>query len=82
MPEPETNNPDKKQLTNKKILAFALEFGFMIALPLAILAITGKWLAEKHHNMGFFYGGIVLALIISVVWFWKRITDIYNDFLN
>ncbi len=82
MPEPETNKPDNKQLTNKKILAFALEFGFMIAIPLVVLSFTGKWLAAKYNNIGFFYGGIVLALIISVVWFWKRITDIYNDFIK
>ncbi len=80
--EPTSKTQTQKQLTNKKILSFSLEFGFMIAIPLVVLALTGKWLAAKHHNEGFLYGGIVLALIISVAWFFKRIKDIYNDFLN
>ncbi|HEX3095949.1 MAG TPA: hypothetical protein VHQ20_02400 [Patescibacteria group bacterium] len=86
MPELETkkseNADQKKQLSNKKILAFSLEFGFMIVIPLVVFAFVGKWLSTAHHNKGFLYGGIVLALITSTVWFWKRITDIYNDYIN
>ncbi len=86
----ETNTPDQKPLTQnerkvmttRKTLVFSLEFGFMIALPLVIFAFTGKWLAHRYDNMGFFYGGLVLALLISTGWFWKRITDIYNDYIN
>ncbi len=80
--QPEDKKPNQKQLTNRKILAFSVEFGFMIALPLVIFAFTGKWLAEKYDNQIYFYGAIILALLTSFGWFWKRITDIYNDFLN
>lgn len=82
MTEPETNKPDKKQITFKKTLAFSVEFGFMIVLPLIVFAFAGKWLSQRYGNIGFFYGGIVLALITSVVWFYKRIMDIYNDYIN
>ncbi len=87
MPENNSGNQpksdqDKKQMTNKKILAFSLEFGFMIALPLLLFTFLGKYLAAKHYNQGFLYGGIVLALLTSFAWFWKRISDIYNDYLN
>lgn len=82
MNEPETNKSEKKQLTNKKIIAFSLEFGFMIVLPLVVFAFAGKWLSERYDNMAYFYGGIILALITSVLWFWKKINDIYNDFMN
>ena len=81
-PQHDDKKPNQKQLSNKKILALSVEFGFMIALPLLILALTGKWLAEKYNNPIYFYGGIILALLTSFVWFWKRITDIYNDFLK
>lgn len=90
MPESETKKPetksetniDKKQMTLKKTLAFSIEFGFMIVIPLIIFSLVGKWLAKEHNNIGFFYGGIVLALLTSIGWFWKRIMDIYNDFIK
>ena len=90
METPETNrsqnqaekSAEQTKLTNKKILAFSLEFGFMIALPLVIFAFAGKWLSDYYGNLAFFYGGIILALLTSFAWFWKRINDIYNDFIN
>ncbi len=72
----------KRVLTNRKIIAFSLEFGFMIVLPLVIFAFAGKWLAAYYNNQAFFYGGLILALLTSFAWFWKRINDIYNDFIN
>jgi hypothetical protein len=79
-------NPDskseQKKLTHSKIISFSLEFGFMIVLPLVIFVSLGKLLSAHYHNQGFLYGGVVLALITSVLWFWKRITDIYKDFIN
>ena len=72
--------PDKKQMSFKKSLMFSLEFGFMIALPLAIFAFAGDKLADHYGNRLFLFAGLILALVISCVWFYVRINDIYNDF--
>ena len=72
----------KKAMTNRKIPAFSIEFGFMIIIPLLIFALGGKWLSGRYDNMLFLYGGIILALLVSIAWFYKRINDIYNDFIN
>ena len=77
MPEIE---PNKKQMTFRKTLMFSLEFGFMIALPLVIFAFAGNKLADRYGNKGFLFGGLILALLTSCIWFYKRINDIYNDF--
>lgn len=80
MTNQESKSEHKKQMTFKKTLMFSLEFGFMIVLPLAIFAFLGNKLADKYHNRLFLFGGLILALITSCVWFYKRINDIYNDF--
>jgi hypothetical protein len=82
MQDPEIEKADKKQMTFKKSLAFSIEFGFMIIIPLLIFSFGGKWLSQRYDNIGFFYGGIVLALLTSIIWFYKRINDIYNDFIK
>ena len=79
MPNPESEN---KTMNNRQVLAFALQFGFMIIIPLVILGLGGKWLSQEYNNQIFLYGGIVLAFIISVSWILKKIKDIYTDFIK
>lgn len=73
---------DKKQMTFKKTLMFSLEFGFMIVLPLAIFAFAGNKLAQHYGNRAFLFGGLILALLTSCIWMFKRINDIYKDFIK
>lgn len=75
-------DPNKKQMTMRKTLLFSLEFGFMIAVPLVVFAFIGSKLASHYDNRGFLFAGLVLALLTSCIWFYKRINDIYNDFLK
>lgn len=86
MPESETENSshkeEKKQITFRKTLMFSLEFGFMIVIPLVILAYAGNWLAEHYNNRAYLFGGLILALLISTGWMYKRINDLYNDFIK
>ena len=80
-----TENHDSEkasQLTTMKTLSFAIQFGFMIAIPLLVLAFIGKWLSAKYGNEAFLYAGLVLALITSTAWFYKRITTLYKDFID
>lgn len=71
-----------KQITTVKTLSFAIQFGFMIVIPLLVLAFTGKWLSARYDNPIYLYAGLILALLISTVWFYKRISDLYKDFID
>jgi hypothetical protein len=83
MPENHSNqNPDKKQITLSKTLAFTIEFGFIIVIPLLIFGFGGKWLSTRYNNPIFLYAGLLLALFISTAWFYKIIRNIYKDFLE
>lgn len=91
MPDPEIKKPEnqtdskkneKQEMGKKIMLAFTLEFGLMIVIPLLILGLGGKWLTQKYDNPAFLYGGVVLAVIISTAWAIKKINDIYNDFIK
>lgn len=82
----EDNKPQKteksKQITLMKSLSFAIQFGFMIVIPLLVFAYAGKWLSVHFHNQIFFYAGLILALLTSTAWFYKRISDLYKDFID
>ena len=76
------NKPKASELTTMKTLSFAIQFGFMIAIPLLGFIFIGKWLSAKYDNEAFLYGGLVLALLTSTAWFYKRITALHKDFID
>lgn len=82
MTDPETNKENQKQVTFRKTLAFSVEFGFVIVLPLIIFGYGGNLLAEHYNNRIFLYAGLILALLTSIIWLYKRINDIYKAFIN
>lgn len=82
MADTENNKPNKKQLTLMNGLSFAIQFGFIIVIPLLVFSFAGKWLAARYNNQIFFYGGLILALLTSVIWVYKRISDLYKDFIE
>lgn len=68
--------------TNFKALSFSIQFGLMIVIPLVVFALAGKWLAGKYENEGYYYGGLVLAILTSAIWFYRKINDLYKDFVH
>lgn len=85
----ETNKPTEeeakqkaKQITTMKSLSFAIQFGFMIVVPLLVFAFAGKWLSARYHNQIYLYIGLILALLTSTAWFYKKISDLYKDFIE
>ncbi len=54
------------------VLGVAFEMGFIIALPIVVLAAAGKWLDVRYHTQAWVYVGIVLALASSVTWLFQR----------
>lgn len=76
------NSTEENPLTTAKTLAIALEFGFIIAIPLLVLTFGGKWLASHYDNQLFLYGGIVLAIVFSTVFLTLRIYKIYKELIK
>ena len=71
-----------KKITTAKALSFTFQFGLMIILPLLVFAFIGKWLAGKYDNQIYYYGSFVVAISVSTVWFYRKINDLYEDFID
>ncbi|MBI4652746.1 AtpZ/AtpI family protein [Candidatus Kuenenbacteria bacterium] len=55
------------------MLSLAWELGYLIALPLVIFALTGRFLDKYFHTSPWlFLFGILLAIIISVCIVYKK----------
>jgi hypothetical protein len=70
------------KLTMMKATNIAFEFGFMIALPLIGFGYLGKYLDAKWGTNFLMLVGIILALVSSSVWFFKRVRAIAKDLNN
>ena len=69
-------------MTTMKALSFSLQFGLMIVIPLVVFALLGKWLAGRYDNKAYYYLALLLAIITSAIWFYKKINDLYKDFID
>jgi hypothetical protein len=78
-----TKEPDhkdaNKQVTMMKTVGFAMEFGFIIALPLIAFLFLGKYFDNKYQKEYFSLIGILLALTLSTTWLYRKIRNILND---
>ncbi len=75
-------NNKKSALTTSKTLVIALEFGFIIAIPLLALTTLGKWLANQYDNQLFLFVGIVLAIVFSTLFLSLRVYKIYKELID
>ena len=73
--QPKANNV----LTNTKILSFATEFGFIIAIPLLTFIFLGKCLNKRYDQTFFTIIGVLLALTVSTIWLYKKIKDLKDE---
>ena len=80
-PNPETQDQKEqiKRLTGFKALSFAVEFGFIIAIPLLAFGFLGKWLDHHYNHHFFMFIGIILALVTSGLWFYRSIKSLMKD---
>lgn len=61
---------NKQRSANFSALAMAGQLGFIIALPLVLLALLGRWLDQRYNASPLFLLlGVLLALVVTVVWF-------------
>ena len=71
---------NKPENLNKKwaLVSLASELGFIIAIPLILLGLAGKWLdAKLHHETKWFaLLGILLAIVITTIWLTKKVKSL------
>jgi pheromone shutdown protein TraB len=82
MTENQGNQPKKPTINYAKesgqILGVAFELGFLIALPIVILALGGKRLDLKYHTHYFVYLGILTAIVVTCLLIYKRFSALLN----
>ena len=66
--------PTKDAFTKWSLINLSVEFGFIIAIPLVIFALAGKFLDHKFNTFPWLtLAGIVLAITSTTIWMTKRI---------
>lgn len=69
--------PKPYTFTMQRMVGFATEFGFIIALPVVVFGLGGRWVDGRTHHENFFtILGILLALTMSTVFLGRRINHI------
>ncbi|QQS23402.1 hypothetical protein IPM19_02475 [bacterium] len=76
------DNNEKKPAYSARTLAIAVEFGFIIAIPLAGTTLLGKWLSVKYDQPFYLYGAIIVAIILSSTILTVRIKKIYDEIIK
>ncbi|MEZ4180447.1 MAG: hypothetical protein R3B41_02985 [Candidatus Doudnabacteria bacterium] len=67
------------ELTFKKSLYITFDFFTIIAIPLIIFGLTGKWLSNKYDNKLYIILGLICALSVTVTWFYIKIFALYKE---
>ncbi len=64
-------------------LNLAWELGYVIALPLVILALLGRWLDRRWGSSPLMIlVGVVTAFIITSIWLSTKIKEVTNELKN
>ncbi|OGE83238.1 MAG: hypothetical protein A3B10_01105 [Candidatus Doudnabacteria bacterium RIFCSPLOWO2_01_FULL_44_21] len=73
--EPDPNKTEEPKLDRSAIISLSFELGYIIALPLVILGLVGKWLDGKMGNEFPYLTivGILLAITTTTFWLIKRL---------
>ena len=71
----ETQKEKKTTLNKWELVGFAWELGYIIALPILVLALGGKWLDNRygHEFPWVTLIGIALAITTTTLWLTRRL---------
>lgn len=70
--------PQRKALW--QALNMAWELGYMIAVPLVIFALVGRWADGRFHTKPWlFLGGVILAIMSTSLLLVRKFTRIIRD---
>lgn len=74
---PETETNKKKPLDKWELVGFAWELGYIIALPIIIFGLLGKWIDERlgHEVAWVTLIAIVLAITATTFWLIKKLKN-------
>ena len=75
------SNPKQQDLKIKGY-RLAVEFGFIVAIPLALFGSIGKYLDHKRGTTYFLAIGLVLALLTTTIFIYRKIREIMDDMKN
>ena len=66
-----------KKLDKAALVSLSFELGYIIALPLVVLALLGKWVDTRmHHEFPWVtLIGIALAITSTVLWLTKKLKE-------
>ncbi len=72
---------DKNTKSNLwQALSLLGQLGYVIAIPLVILALIGRYIDKKYDaSPWFLIAGMFLALIISTFWVYKKTAEIMKE---
>ena len=77
---PKPNQSKPSAFTLARTMQLAVEFGFVMAIPVVAFGLGGKWLDSHTHHYNFFVlFGILFALVCSVALLTKRINGIRKE---
>ncbi|MBX4204644.1 MAG: AtpZ/AtpI family protein [Candidatus Doudnabacteria bacterium] len=66
--------PNNPIVTKWSLVSLAGEFGFIIAIPLVVFALAGKWADAKFGTFPWItLAGILIAIISTTIWMTKRL---------
>jgi hypothetical protein len=73
--EPNPKKTDRPPLDKRALISLSFELGYIIALPLIIFGLIGKWLDGRAGNSFpvFTLLGVGLAIVSTTVWLFKRL---------
>lgn len=76
---------DNKEMKNSKtdkvsVFSLAFELGYIVAIPIVLLALAGRMIDKKMDSAPWFLLlGIVIAIIVSTYWIYKKTAAIIDN---
>ena len=75
--------PQKKSVNDSSVftaLSLAWELGYLIAIPLIIFALVGRWLDKIYHTSPLFLLiGLFVAFVITSIFVYQKTTKLTAD---
>ena len=75
---PEIQKNKQPDIINKwRLASLGMEMGFIIAIPLLLLSLGGKWLDQRLNTTPWLaIAGILVAIASSTFWLTRRLKEL------
>lgn len=71
---------NSKKTDKVSVFSLALELGYMVAIPIVVFALVGRLIDKKLDSSPWFLLlGIVISIVVSTYWVYKKTTDIIDN---